>query len=284
MSYLILIRHGESRWNKDNKFTGWVDVPLTESGIREAQTAGKNLESFDIDVAYTSKLVRAQETLLLILAHRKKTSIFLHNSGRQRRWSKHNHKEFEAHEIPVYSSEKINERYYGALQGKNKDRIREKYGQEQVFLWRRSYRTRPPKGECLKDVYKRSVPYLKNTIMKHIKNGENVLVSAHGNSMRAIMKYLDDIPEDKIAHLELPMGKPIIYRYENGVLTKQNHKHTFDRPLQWNEKEQQNKPEKTTKAKKAQKKQRHGQKKTSAKQNRKSRNTRSKTATTKKTK
>ncbi|MFP4119162.1 MAG: 2,3-bisphosphoglycerate-dependent phosphoglycerate mutase [Candidatus Woesearchaeota archaeon] len=236
MSYLILVRHGESRWNVDNKFTGWVDVPLTEIGVHEAQIAAERLNQLDIDVAFTSKLVRAHETLLIILAHQRKTGIFLHESEKRKKWSKHNHKDFEEDEIPIFSSDEINERYYGALQGMNKDDAREKYGEKQVFIWRRSYDIRPPEGESLKDVCKRAVPYFKNTIMKQVREGKNVLVAAHGNSLRAIIKYIEDISDKEIPHLELATGKPIIYEYKKGTLKKEEHIHSFNRPTEWDRK------------------------------------------------
>ncbi|MGM5481634.1 MAG: 2,3-bisphosphoglycerate-dependent phosphoglycerate mutase [Nanobdellota archaeon] len=237
MSYLILVRHGESRWNVDNKFTGWVDVPLTEIGVHEAQIAAERLNQLDIDVAFTSKLVRAHETLLIILAHQRKTGIFLHTSEKRKKWSKHNHKDFDEEEIPIFSSDDINERYYGALQGMNKDVAREKHGKKQVFVWRRSYEIRPPEGESLKDVCKRSVPYFKNTIMKQVKEGKNVIISAHGNSLRAIIKYIENISDKEIPHLELATGKPIVYEYKDGKLEKEDHVHSFNRPLEWQAKQ-----------------------------------------------
>lgn len=234
LGYLILVRHGESRWNIANKFTGWVDVPLSEVGVHEAMITAKNLENVKIDVAFTSKLVRAHETLLLILAEQKNTGIFLHSSHWRKLWSLHyGRKEFEENEIPIHSSDRLNERYYGSLQGMNKDFAREKWGEEQVHIWRRSYSVRPPSGESLKDVYKRAVPYFKNKIMKHVKANQNVIVSAHGNSLRAIIKYIDNISDADIPNLELQTGKPIIYEYKNNKLVKINHEHFFDRPINW---------------------------------------------------
>ncbi|MBW3002752.1 2,3-bisphosphoglycerate-dependent phosphoglycerate mutase [Candidatus Woesearchaeota archaeon] len=235
MSYLILVRHGESRWNLANKFCGWVDVPLSENGIKEALSAAKKLEGLTLDVAFTSKLERAQETLLLILAKQKFTGIFLHNTGKMAKWSKHPHK-LEKNEIPIYSDTALNERYYGRLQGMNKDAARRKWGKPQVFKWRRSYDIRPPGGECLKDVYKRTVPYFKKVIMPHIRKKKDVIISAHGNSLRALIKYLDNISDEKIPHLELPTGKPIIYKYTKGKLIKEKHKHSFTRPVHWTRK------------------------------------------------
>lgn len=235
MGYLILVRHGESQWNLKNKFTGWVDVPLSKNGINEALRTARAIKKLDLDVAFTSKLQRAQETLLLILAYQKKCGIFLHNDPndiKEKKWFLHPH-EFEKDEIPIYSSEEINERYYGDLQGKNKDEIRKEFGEEQVFIWRRSFDVNPPKAESLKDVYERTIPYFKNNIMRHVRSGKNVIVSAHGNSLRSIIKFLDEIPDEKIPYLELETGKPIIYRYSHGVLKKVNEKFDYVRPIKW---------------------------------------------------
>ena len=231
MTYLVLVRHGESVWNRANKFTGWVDVPLNENGIKESLKAAKDLKGLDLEYAFTSKLTRAQETLLLLLAQQKKVGIFLHKGKKRHDWSNHPN-QFTKNEIPIYSDDAINERYYGALQGKNKDAMRKKYGEEQVFKWRRSYDIRPPKGESLKDVYKRSVPYFKKEIIPKLKKGD-VVVSAHGNSMRAIIKYLDNISDEKIPFLELPTGKLIIYKYQKGKLVRMKNKHSFNRKTTW---------------------------------------------------
>lgn len=232
MGYLVLVRHGESRWNLVNKFTGWVDVPLSERGIRQAVTSASHLRGLNLDIAFTSKLERAQATLLLILSRQNRTGIFLHESGKEKTWSLHPDM-FEREEIPIYTSSALNERYYGKLQGVNKDDMRKKYGEEQVQIWRRSYDVRPPGGESLKDTCHRAVPYFLKHIMPHIRQGKNVIVSAHGNSLRGIIKHIDNISDRDIPHLELPMGKPLIYRYHDGMLIRDNHKHSFDRPLRW---------------------------------------------------
>lgn len=229
MGYLILVRHGESRWNIANKFTGWVDVPLSEVGINEALIAAKKLEGLRFDLAFTSKLERAQETLLLILARQDCTGVFLHDTGKRRLWSKHT---VEESEIPIYSDEALNERYYGKLQGRNKQRMREEFGKEQVHKWRRSWDIRPPGGEALKDTYERTMPYFRNRIMPHVRKGKNVIVSAHGNSLRAIIKWLDRISDEQIPHLELPTGEPIIYQWKRGKLRKEK-PHAFTRPVHW---------------------------------------------------
>jgi len=231
MSYLILVRHGESQWNLDNKFTGWVDVPLSKKGIGEAMACAKALKGIDLEFAFTSTLERAQETLLLVLAQQKKTGIFLHKGKKRHDWSNHP-KQFTKNEIPIYSDEALNERYYGKLQGKNKDAMRKKYGEEQVFVWRRSFDVRPPGGESLKDVYKRTIPYFKKEILPYLKKGD-VIVSAHGNSLRAIMKDLDNISDEQIPYLDLETGKPVIYKYSKGKLTKMKGKHSFTRPAKW---------------------------------------------------
>jgi len=232
MGYLILVRHGESRWNTANKFTGWVDVPLSEIGVHEALIAAAQLEGIELGVAFTSQLVRAQETLLLILSHQDATGIFKHEQRRKlAKWSAHQHSKV-GYELPVYISAELNERYYGKLQGMNKDDARKKYGKDQVFAWRRSYATRPPGGESLKDVYKRSVKYFEDVVMAEVKKGKHVIIAAHGNSLRAIIKHIENISDDKIPFLELPLGKPIVYEYSSGHLHR-DQKHQFKRPIHW---------------------------------------------------
>ncbi len=229
MPYLILIRHGESRWNLSNRFTGWVDVPLSDKGIKEALRASKKLKNLKIDKAFTSELERAQETLLLILAKQDYTGIFLHESKKRHMWGKH---KLSKKEIPIYSSDKLNERYYGKLQGMDKDKARKKYGEEKVFKWRRSFTGRPPGGESLKDTYKRAVPYFKKHIMP-CAGKEDVLVVAHGNSLRAIIKYIEGISDEEIPKLNLPTGVPIVYKCVRGRLIRMEYKHTFNRPICW---------------------------------------------------
>jgi 2,3-bisphosphoglycerate-dependent phosphoglycerate mutase len=230
MGYLLLVRHGESRWNLDNKFTGWVDVPLSETGVREALLTAKRLEKLKLDMAFTSDLERAQETLLLILADQKYTGIFTHKD-------EHNELKysFEAtgKEIPIHASWKLNERHYGALQGKNKAETAKIYGAEKVLEWRRSFKATPPEGESLEDVYKRAVPYFKKEIMDEVAAGKNVIVVAHGNTLRAIVKYIDEISDEQIAKLELKMAEPLIYKFEGGKLEKAFVGYTFDRPILW---------------------------------------------------
>ncbi|MFP4189942.1 MAG: 2,3-bisphosphoglycerate-dependent phosphoglycerate mutase [Candidatus Woesearchaeota archaeon] len=236
MSYLVLVRHGQSMWNLANKFTGWVDVPLSERGILEAMQAAKDLQSLKFDVAFTSNLIRAHQTLFSIMASQKRISVMVHDDSKHKRYYLHPDV-IEKDEVPVYQYQKLNERFYGDLQGMDKDQARRRFGKEQVFKWRRSYSVRPPHGESLKDVCRRSVPCFEKMIMPVVKEKKNVLVSAHGNSLRAIIKHLDGISDDDIPHLELPTGKPIVYKYMRGKLLKDNHEHNFDRPLFWKEPE-----------------------------------------------
>ena len=234
MAYLILVRHGESRWNLANKFTGWVDVPLSDRGIREAEKTALRLKGVSFDVAFTSKLVRAHETLLIILARQKKTGVFLHSKGLRRLWSLHNGgRELASDEIPIHSSDRLNERFYGSLQGLNKDFARQKWGLDKVHSWRRSYSSRPPGGESLRDVFKRVIPYFKRFILRHLKANQNVLISAHGNSLRALIKYLDNISDSDIPNLELKTGEPVIYSFEKGVFKRLKKLSGFNRPLEW---------------------------------------------------
>ena len=219
MAYLILVRHGQSLWNLANKFTGWVDVPLSEKGLAEARSAANRLKDIDIDVAFTSTLIRAQQTLFTILAKHEKTGVFLHSQKKEKEWSLHP-REFDKTEIPIYSSNKINERYYGDLQGKNKDSARKKFGENKVHIWRRSYDIPPPNGESLKDTCKRAIPYFEKEILPYVKKKKNVIIAAHGNSLRGIIKHIENISDEEIPKLELPTGKPIIYDYKNGKLTR----------------------------------------------------------------
>ncbi len=189
MPKLVLVRHGQSVWNLQNRFTGWIDVPLTEKGKEEAYKAGELLKDIRFDVAYTSMLTRAQETLRIIL----ETIGLL---------------------IPVIKDQALNERHYGALQGLNKDRAREKWGKEIVHLWRRSYDIPPPEGESLKDTAARTIPFLERAIMGDIYDGRNVLVVAHGNSLRSIVMFLENLSPEEIIKVEIPTGTPIVYELD----------------------------------------------------------------------
>src|SRR5690606_22971909 len=187
---LVLVRHGQSEWNLKNLFTGWRDVPLTEQGIAEAKAAGARLaeRGFTFDIAYTSELMRAQETLRLILEA----------LGQQ--------------DIEVVRNVALNERDYGDLTGLNKDEARERWGKEQVHIWRRSYDVAPPGGESLKDTAARVLPFYIQHILPDVLAGRRVLVAAHGNSLRALIMVLDRMDKDQISELNLATGVPIVYR------------------------------------------------------------------------
>jgi 2,3-bisphosphoglycerate-dependent phosphoglycerate mutase len=200
MPTLALVRHGQSLWNLENRFTGWVDVPLTPLGEDEARRAGERLSDMSFDVAYTSALVRAQETLALI----QETAGFA---------------------LPVIRDQALNERHYGDLQGLNKADTAARYGDEQVHIWRRSFATPPPNGESLKDTAARTLPFFERAILGDIRQGKDVLVVAHGNSNRAIVMQLDQLAEDEVPGLELATGVPLVYELdETGkVLSKHIH-------------------------------------------------------------
>ncbi|OYT41381.1 MAG: phosphoglycerate mutase [Candidatus Aenigmarchaeota archaeon ex4484_224] len=223
MSYLVLVRHGESFWNKEgyNCFTGWNDVGNLPSGIKKMIKAGKILENFKFDIAFTSELYRGIETTMLILEHNKVsgTPIIIHKKDKIAKWAKFYHKDFGKF-VPVIKAWQLNERYYGKLQGMNKDKARKKFGKDIVFKWRRSFEINPPGGESLKDTYKRVIPYFKRKILPELKKGKNVLIGAHGNSLRALVMYLDKIPPEKIPFVEIKKGIPLFYKYEKGKIVK----------------------------------------------------------------
>ena len=189
MSQLILVRHGQSEWNQQNLFTGWRDPDLTERGVTEARNAGRALkaEGITFTIAFTSELMRAQKTCALLL------------------------KEQGQSDLQTIRNVALNERDYGDLSGLNKDDAREKWGEEQVHIWRRSFDTPPPGGESLKDTAERVLPYFNNTIMPRIRAGENVLVAAHGNSLRALVMVLDGLGETEITQVNIATGEPYIY-------------------------------------------------------------------------
>lgn len=231
MTMLSLVRHGQSRWNADNKFTGWVDVALSMNGIKESEECAKKLADVEVDVAFVSELVRAQQTLLIILASQNKTGIIVHNNSKNPMTLTSNL--LTPEDISIYESQKLNERHYGLLQGLDKGEVRKRFGEENVLEWRRGYKARPPEGESLEDVYKRAVPYFKDVIMPYIASGKNVLVSAHGNSLRAIAKYIENISDDQIVNLDIPTGEVITYEFDAGQVSKRRGELSFERKVYW---------------------------------------------------
>ena len=201
MGTLILIRHGQSQWNLENRFTGWVDVPLTDAGREEARRGAQFLQGVAIDRAFTSALQRARETLRIVL------------------------EAIRQPDVPLEADQALNERHYGMLQGLNKAETAEKFGEEQVKLWRRSYDVPPPEGESLKDTAARTLPYFTTRILPRVRTGETILVVAHGNSLRAIVMELDQLSKEDVLQLNLETGAPIIYQIdEHGkVLAKTVH-------------------------------------------------------------
>jgi 2,3-bisphosphoglycerate-dependent phosphoglycerate mutase len=216
---LILLRHGQSIWNKNNLFTGWVDIPLSEEGMQEAIEAGEKIQAIPIDVIYTSTLVRAQMTVPLALLHHKsgKIPVFLHpGEGKLESWGQVYSEEAKKQLIPVYSAWELNERMYGHLQGLNKAEMAKKFGAEQVQIWRRSFEGRPPEGESLAMTAARALPYFQKQILPHLEKGETVLVSAHGNSLRAIVMHLEGLSKEEVVKLELATGDPLIFAKTSG--------------------------------------------------------------------
>lgn len=222
---LILLRHGQSVWNKKNLFTGWVDIPLSEEGIRESIEAGKKIRDLPIDVIYTSSLIRAHMTLVLAMLHHSsgKIPVFLHpKGGKLEEWGRIYSEETNKGTIPVYMAWELNERMYGRLQGLNKAEMAEKFGAEQVKLWRRSFDTAPPEGESLAMTAGRTIPYFQKQIIPHLEKGENVFISAHGNSLRSIVMHLDRLTKEQVVNLELATGAPLVYSFDQGKWTREN--------------------------------------------------------------
>lgn len=187
MATLMLVRHGQSQWNLENRFTGWIDVPLSSQGEEEAKKAGQLLKGMKFDVCFTSVLQRAIKTLILIS------------------------QEAGIKDLPIYMDQALNERHYGNLQGLNKGETAEKFGADQVKIWRRSYDVAPPGGESLKMTAERTLPYYERMIAPLLKQGKNVLVAAHGNSLRSIVMYLDKLTEQQVLELNLDTGVPRMY-------------------------------------------------------------------------
>ena len=190
MARLVLLRHGESQWNLENRFTGWVDVPLSAKGIEEAKQAGEKLRGFTFDRAFSSVLTRANETLRIVLEVLGQTKI------------------------PIEKDKALNERMYGDLQGLNKAETAKKYGDAQVKIWRRSYDVKPPGGESLKDTAERALPYYEKMVKPHLLQGETIIIAAHGNSLRALVMELDQLAKEEVLELNIPTGVPLLYEFD----------------------------------------------------------------------
>ena len=223
MVKLIMMRHGESSWNNRNLFTGWVDVPLTKKGIREALDGGNLIKDIPIDIIFMSTLIRSQMTAMLAMSQHltEKVPIVIHDSGDKGDWSKIYSAETEKQCIPVYTAWQLNERMYGELQGLNKEETAKKYGKDQVHQWRRSYNIAPPNGESLELTAARTIPYFEEKIVPYLDSGKNVFISAHGNSLRSIVMQLDGLSKEKVLKLEIGTGVPLVYHYEKGTFTKE---------------------------------------------------------------
>ena len=215
------MRHGQSLWNAADLFTGWVDVPLSNKGIEEAIQGGKDIAHLPIDEVHTSTLIRAQMTAMLALSQHDdgKTPVFVHSDGGERGDWNQPRGEVESI-LPVHVSWQLNERMYGDLQGLNKQETREKYGAEQVHIWRRSFDVPPPNGESLEMTAARTIPYLDERIMPSLNEGKNVFVSAHGNSLRSIIMSIENLSREQVLALEVPTGIPIVFEYDNGKLIR----------------------------------------------------------------
>ena len=218
MAKLIMMRHGQSYWNLLNFFTGWVDIPLSPLGIEESLRAGELIKDLPIDVIFMSSLVRAQMTAQLAMSvhNSKKIPVIIHQGeGKLQDWAEIYSKEAQQTTIPAYVAWQLNERMYGKLQGLNKHETIEKYGPEQVKLWRRSYDIAPPEGESLKMTAERAIPYFQKNVLPWLEQDKNVFISAHGNSLRAIVMLIENMTKEEILDFEIATGVPLIYEYNS---------------------------------------------------------------------
>ena len=218
MSTLILVRHGQSVWNLQNRFTGWIDVSLSPQGMDEAERVGRQLADKIFDVAFTSVLLRAQDTLYEILKHNQHCQQYMRiHEKNLERYEHFTPSQDDVTELKIYVSENLNERFYGDLQGLNKDYARQQFGNTQVHQWRRSYDVPPPNGESLKMTAERTLPYFHQHIDPQLRAGKSVLVSAHGNSLRAIIMHIENMTAAQIIDYELATGTPHVYEFDHAL-------------------------------------------------------------------
>lgn len=227
MGYLILVRHGEPGLKPEERLAGWVDISLSRKGIEEALQCADELEKFELDIAFASNLVRTQETLFLILSGQKKTGVVVHeragDEGNPGKTNWYSYSERLGKKlIPIYFTPFLNERYYGKLQGRKKQKMEEKYGAEKLASWRWNFEPGPPEGESLKVVYERVVPYFNEKILPALKAGKNVLVCAHQGSLRALVKYVEGISDEDIREVRFSTCELAIYQYSEGKLIREN--------------------------------------------------------------
>ncbi len=228
MARLILLRHFKSQWNLENRFTGWVDVPLCKDSREIIQEVASKLSGTSIDAIYTSPLIRNVASVLAVFEKRKERTIFFHFGGKIKKWGNFVFAEDKTgadaesskNYVPVHVTEALNERYYGKLQGLNKEETIKKYGKELVHLWRRSFRKAPPGGESLAEVVKRTMPFYQKHIEKDLKSGKNILVVASHNSLRALIKHIEKISDEDIIHIEVPYAGLLEYEFTDGAYKK----------------------------------------------------------------
>ncbi len=231
MSVLVLVRHGESRWKVGTGFTGGVEVPLSVAGMGVAPRCAVHCKPYAIDVAFTSALERAHETLFIVLSQQDRTGIMQHGySARYGKWIRASIRCGEG-DIPVFANPLLNERYYGALQGMEKGAAERKFGKAKVLAWRRGFAARPPGGESLADTFRRVSPYFSLRIQSRLRAGQNVLLAGHGNTLRAIIKRIEGLSDEEISFVDLPQAAPLVYEYRSGSYRRIAGEYRLDRPL-----------------------------------------------------
>lgn len=231
MSYLILVRHGNTCLNHDDWLNGWIDIPLSRKGIEEALDCACKLGNIEIDYAFASNLFRTQETLSIVLSGQKKIGILIHEGADDKsesvtgkvEWYSYPQK-FDKSVIPIYSAAVLNERYYGKLQGMKRHIMEKKYGAEKLASWKWDLESRLPEAESLQEVYERAVPYFEQKVVPLLKEGKNVIICAHQGSLRALVKYIEGISDEGIKEVRFSTGELVVYRFSDGVLTRENAK------------------------------------------------------------